>query len=306
MAAYNLHYTSAFRLHKPTLSSFSYRQPILCHAPRKMTTSQDQSSYRASITADIEAHLKQAIPLKSPLSVYAPMHHMTFSAPPNPAPALCVAACELVGGDRSKAMAAASALHLMHAASFTHEHLPLTDRPKPKPKPKPTVDHPFNPNIELLIPDAMVPFAYELSAVSDDPTQDTSGRVLRVIVELARVMGSQGIVDAQYREVLVSPLDGRELNDIEWVDDMCRRKEGRLHACAAACGAILGGANEEEVERLRKYGLYVGIMQGYTNRLGRRVKELERVVELRNLAMKELDHFKGRKVEEISSFIVGL
>ncbi|GMN51609.1 hypothetical protein TIFTF001_020763 [Ficus carica] len=262
--------------------------------------SQNQSSYCASITADIEAHLKQLIPLKPPLAVFEPMHRMTFAVPPNSAPALCVAACELVGGHRSHAMAAAAALHLMHAASFTHEHLPLTDRPKPKP----TVHRDYGPNIQLLVPDAMVPFGYELLALSDDPTQNTSGRVLRVITELSRVMGPQGMVDALYRELLVGQLDGgHELNDTELIEDMCRKKEGRLHACAAACGAILGGANEEETENLRIYGFYVGVIQGYINRVGRKEEEeLERVKELRNLALKELEHFKGMKVEEISSF----
>ncbi|EXB38721.1 hypothetical protein L484_004516 [Morus notabilis] len=127
------------------------------------------------------------------------MHHMTFSAPPNSAPPLCVVACELVCGDRSQAIAAASALYLMHAASFTHEHLPFTDRPKPKPKP--TVHSGYGPDFELLIPDAMVPFGYyELLAMSDDPAQDTSGRVLRVMVELTRAMGSQGIIDGEYQD----------------------------------------------------------------------------------------------------------
>lgn len=139
--------------------------------------------------------------------------------------------------------------------------------------------------------------------MSDDPAQNNSGRVLRVVTELSRVMGPQGMVDALFRELLVGQLDGgQESNDTELIEDMCRKKEGRLHACAAACGAILGGANEEETEKLRKYGFYVGVIQGYINRVGRKEEELERVKELRNLALKELEHIKGMKVEEISSF----
>ncbi|GMN51607.1 hypothetical protein TIFTF001_020768 [Ficus carica] len=116
-------------------------------------------------------------------------------------------------------------------------------------------------------------------------------------------MGPQGMVDDIYQEVLVGRLDDDHvLNDIEWIEDMCRKKEGRLHACATACGAILGGANGEEIKKLRKYGLYVGVIQGYINRVGGKEKELEREMELRNLALKELEHFKGMKMEEISRF----
>ncbi|PON51487.1 Polyprenyl synthetase [Parasponia andersonii] len=271
-----------------------------------MSQDQSQSSYCASITADIEAHLKQSITLKPPLSVFEPMYHLVFSAPPNSAPALCVAACELVGGRRSQAIEAASALQLMHAASFTHEHLLLTDRPNSKPM----VHHAYGPNIELLIPDAIVPFGCELLARSDDPAQNDSDRVLRVIVEITRAIGSRGIIGAQYQEKVISRSSrGDEANDDDdqWIDYTCRKKEDGLHACAAACGAILGGANEEEIETLRKFGLYVGMIEGYSIRIGRNGKELERVVEeLRDLALKELEHLKGRKVEAISSFILGL
>lgn len=305
MAVCNLHINGSPRfLHNLFVPCFPSRSKSLCHVPMKITMSQDhKSSYCASIAADVVAHLKQSITVKPPLSVFEPMYHLVFSAPPNLAPALCVATCELIGGRRSQAMAAASALHLMHAASFTHENLPLADRPNPKPM----IHHAYSPNIELLIPDAIVPFGFELLARSDDPAQNDSDRVLRVIVEITRAAGSQGIIDGQYQEKVVSRSNGEEANNIEWIDSTCRKKEGELHACAAACGAILGGANEEEIEILRKFGLYVGMIQGYSNRIGSKEKELERVVEeLRNLAIKELEHFKGRKLEEISSFILGL
>lgn len=264
--------------------------------------SQDQS-YWSSINADIEAHLKQAIPIRPPLSVFEPMHHLTFSAPRNTAPALCIAACELVGGSRDDAMAAASALHLMHAATFAHENLPLTDRPSFRP----IINHSFEPNIALLVPDGMVPFGFELLARSDEPANNNSDRVLKVIVEISRAMGSEGVVEGLYKEMLVGQSDGEELSDVSiagWMRHTCEKKEGELNACAAACGAILGGASEVEIVKLRKYGLYVGMRQGYLNRVGNKEKELENVLaELRNLALNELQHFKGEKVEAISSFI---
>lgn len=265
--------------------------------------SQDQS-YWSCIHADIEAHLKQAILVRPPLAVFGPMHNLTFSAPRNTAPALCIAACELVGGRRDDAMAAASALHLMHAATFTHENLPLTDRPSFRP----IINHAFSPNIELLIPDGMVPFGFELLATSDDPAHNKkSDRVLRVILEISRAMGSNGVVEGLYEETREGRSDGQSLSDASGAERMrrtCEKKEGELHACAAACGAILGGASEEEIEKLRKYGLYVGMRQGYLNRIGNKEKELDRVVaDLQNLALSELQHFRGESVEAISSFV---
>ena len=292
-AFYRLNGNQTFHI----LSRSSAVRPSLPHRSMMITMSQNQS-YWASVNSEIEAHLKQAIPLRPPLQVFEPMHHLVFAAPQNTAPALCLAACELVGGHRDQAMAAASALHLMHAASFTHEHLPLTDRPRPKSRPM--IHHAYGPNIELLLGDAIIPFGFELLARSDDPAQNNSDRILRVTIEMTRAMGSQGMVEGQYYELECPQSDGEELCDIGWIEQVCKKKEGGLHACGAACGAILGGGSEEEIEKLRRFGLYVGMIQG----AGRKEKGLKEVVEeLRNLALKELEEFKGRKVEAISSFV---
>ncbi|BFG29576.1 hypothetical protein CerSpe_158500 [Prunus speciosa] len=257
--------------------------------------SQDQP-YWASVHAEIEVHLKQHILVRPPLSVFESMHHFVFSAPPSPAPALCVAACELVGGHRDQAIAAAAALHLMHAAAVIHEQLPSTDRPKTKPKPGPMA---YSPGIELLTGDGIFAFGYELLAKSMDPAQNNSERVLRVIVEMTRAMGSQGMVDGQYHEILLLCKQSRDYNYV------CEKKEGGFHACGAACGAILGGASEEEIERLRRYGLCVGAMRAFSNRVeeGNEMETKEVVKELRSLALKELEFFHEGKAEAISSFL---
>ncbi|GAB4825084.1 hypothetical protein Ancab_007958 [Ancistrocladus abbreviatus] len=107
-------FTSSNNLHRPSSSS-SYR-------PMRVLASNNQS-YWTSINESIEAHLRQAIRIREPLVVFEPLHQLTFSAPRTTAPALCVAACELVGGHRNQAIATAAALHLMHAATYAHDHL---------------------------------------------------------------------------------------------------------------------------------------------------------------------------------------
>ncbi|XVF03846.1 hypothetical protein REPUB_Repub05bG0028200 [Reevesia pubescens] len=279
-------------LHVPCRPTPSRPCPLLLsYRPFKVTMSYNQS-YWTSIDADIEAHLKQAIPVREPLSVFEPMHHLTFVAPRNTAPALCVAACELVGGHRDKALPAASALHLMYAASFTHEHLLLSESSRPSS----TIQHVYGPNIELLIGDAIIPFGLELLAKSDDLAQNNSDRVLRVMVEITRATGSKGMIHAQYHEVEPCQSDNKEIERI------CEKYEGALHACATACGAILGGGNEEEIEKLRRYGLYIGKIQGMIKRIGSNDKDVNKFVEeLRNLASKELIGFNEARVKAISS-----
>ncbi|GLT83557.1 hypothetical protein SLE2022_018400 [Rubroshorea leprosula] len=286
----------------PNPSRPSSWSPLSSWRPVKVTMSCNQKSYWASINEDIEAHLKQAIPVKEPLSVYEPLHYLTFAAPRNTAPALCVAACELVGGHRDQALPVASALHLMYAASYTHENLPL----KESCRPKSMIHHKYSPNIELLTGDGLLPFGLELLARSDHPTQNISDRILRVIIEITRAIGSQGMIHGQYHEIESIQSDGNSSCHVEGIGSMCEKYEGSLHACAATCGAIIGGGSEEEIEKMRRYGLCVGKILGMSNKLKGNDKELVKLVEeLSSSAMEELKGFNESKVEAISGFIEG-
>ncbi|CAL5341719.1 hypothetical protein CsSME_00026174 [Camellia sinensis var. sinensis] len=298
------HFTGKSSL--PSLSKSNHSRPssLSCYRPMMITMMAQSQPYWASIESDIEVHLKNAIHVRPPVTVFKPMHCLVFAAPKTKASALCVAACELVGGDRDRAMDAASAIHLMHAAAYTHEHLPLTDRPISKPM----IHHTYGPNIELLTGDGIVPFGFELLARSVDPAQKNSGRILRVIIEITRAIGSLGVVDGRYTEIRGTQSNGEELRDEDtWMEHVCKKKVGEMHACGAACGAILGGGSEEEIEKLRKYGLHVGMIQGMmmmVNGLGRKEeREMEVVERLKVLALKELESFDAKKVDLISSLV---
>lgn len=279
---------------KPTLSRYPPSSSSLAYKSMTVTMSQTKS-YWASIEADVESHLKTAIPTGQPVMVFEPMRHIVFAAPRTKAPALCVAACELFGGDRAQVLVAASTLHLVHSAAQAHERLLLMDRPNPKPM----IHHAYNPNIELLTGDGIVPFGFELLARSVALGQNKSDRVLRVIIEITRAIGSQGMIDGQYQDLL----QGTQSNE-KWIEHVCKKKEGELHACGAACGAILGGGSEDEIEKLRKFGLYVGMMEGMLSCVGGNEKGLVEAVErLRVMAIKELENLSGRNIEPISSLV---
>nr|AUZ98418.1 heterodimeric geranylgeranyl pyrophosphate synthase small subunit [Trachyspermum ammi] len=279
---------------KLNLSRSFYRPLVVATSS---TMEQQNKSYWAAIETQIDTHLKKSITIRPPTTVFEPMHHLTFSASKSTAPPLCVAACELVGGSADDAITAASAIHLMHASAFTHEHLPLSDGPIHVGS---TVEHMFKPNIELMTPDGMVPFGFELLGLSEQ-AQKNSDRILRVMIEISRAVGSQGMVDGMYQEMLHAESKGQDEEIVEYV---CKKKEGELHACAAACGAILGGGSEEEIEKLRKYGLYVGMIQGMVNGAGKNKEgRFEIVKKLKGLALKELEMFDGKNVDRISTLL---
>ncbi|XP_073012480.1 heterodimeric geranylgeranyl pyrophosphate synthase small subunit 1, chloroplastic-like [Typha latifolia] len=119
---------------------------------------------------------------------------------------------------------------------------------------------------ELLAGDSLLPLAFEILVASDCVAADPA-RISKAAVEI------NGLVRAYCVE------EGRE---------------GRIGECAAACGAILGGGGEGEVERLRRFGYNAGVMHGMVNR-GRR----EAAEEFKMRATREVEEggFEEGKVE---------
>lgn len=257
--------------------------------------------YRASINAGIEKHLHQAVKIIEPVEVVArPLHHVMFSAPRSTAPELCVAVCELIGGRREDALEAAASLRIMHAAFFAHENVELS-KPRPIPITRPIVEHAYSPGVELMTGDAMIPFAFELLARSDDPTRDKSGQILQVMREIGRATGTGGMIYGQYLKKEACQMSP----EIEKLVEACEYYEGVLHECAGACGAILGGGGKGEIERLRNFGGYVGKIQGLRMLKGK-FEEFDMdltalVDQLKSSAIAQSEGFDEMKVEEIIS-----
>ncbi|KAL5978645.1 hypothetical protein ACLOJK_029762 [Asimina triloba] len=285
----------------PSSSTNNLRRPSLLPCSKTMATPVSaQPSVWASINADITAYLRRTLTKREPLVVHEPMHDLVFAAPETMAPALCIAAFELVGGARTEAvLAAASAINLLRAAAYTHEHLPnLLERETPAA---------FRANIELLTGDSISPLGFELLARSygDGGGVEESERIRRVIVEVARAGGARGAVEGQYKHVRwAKGSDGGEGDRLEMVKEVCRKKEGALYACGGVCGAILGGAREEEIEKLRRFGLHVGTIYGLLYGAGKGERgALAAAREVAPLALRELEGFEERKVGEISSLV---
>lgn len=256
----------------------------------------DRKSYWATINGEVEAQLERALPIREPLIVHQPMHDLVFSAPKSPAPALCIAACELVGGHRSDALSTAAAINLIQASTYVHQHLPnLLEKPSPSV---------FPDNIRLMSGDAISPLGFELLAGSDG-TRRNPERVLRVIIEIARAMGAQGLVEGQYMHVKWAHSKPSMDEDEEALMQFCGKKEGTIYGCGAACGAILGGAGAEEVEKLRRYGFYVGMIYGMLSYGIGRENRGGMADKFRSLAVKELEGFEAGKVGPIISIADG-
>lgn len=178
----------------------------------------------------------------------------------------------------------------------------------------------FGVDMAILAGDALFPlgFRHIVSYTPTDLVPET--RLLQVIAEIARAVGSTGMAAGQFLDLEGGP------NAVDFVQE---KKFGEMGQCSAVCGGLLAGASDDEIQRLRKYGRAVGILyqvvddileaktetekkdekskkkgKSYVSVYGVD-KAMEVAEDLRSQAKKELDGLEkyGEKVLPLYSFV---
>jgi geranylgeranyl diphosphate synthase type II len=169
-------------------------------------------------------------------------------------PVLCLAACEAVGGEPQHALTAACALEMIHTYSLIHDDLPAMDDDELR-RGKPTCHIAFDEATAILAGDALLTLAFEvLSAVHITDGQHAA-RWLKVIHLIAEAAGYQGMIRGQMLDIAS---EGRKLSAGE-LETMHRLKTGALIETSLACGALLGGADQQQKALLGNYGSKIGL-----------------------------------------------
>ncbi len=76
-------------------------------------------------------------------------------------PLLVLLACELLGGERDKAMPAACAVEMIHAYSLIHDDLPAMDNDDLR-RGRPTCHKKYDEPTAILAGDSLLPLAFEM------------------------------------------------------------------------------------------------------------------------------------------------
>ncbi|KAF3445209.1 hypothetical protein FNV43_RR14903 [Rhamnella rubrinervis] len=197
--------------------------------------------------------LEVAVPLQNPVQVHEAMRYSLLAGGKRVRPILCLASCELVGGDESLAIPAACAVEMIHTMSLIHDDLPCMDNDDLR-RGKPTNHKVFGEEIAILAGDALLSLSFEYIA---GKTRNVSpDRVVRAIVELGSAVGSGGLVAGQISDIY---WEGKEvsLTELEYIHV---HKTAKLLEASVVCGAIIGGGSETEIERLRKYARCIGLL----------------------------------------------
>ena len=87
----------------------------------------DFKLYMIRKAESVNAALDVSVPLLKPLTIQEAVRYSLLAGGKRVRPLLCIAACELVGGDEATAMSAACAVEMIHTSSLIHDDLPCMD-----------------------------------------------------------------------------------------------------------------------------------------------------------------------------------
>ncbi|KAG0450187.1 hypothetical protein HPP92_027029 [Vanilla planifolia] len=218
----------------------------------------DFEGYMLSKAASVNKALDLALPLVHPERIHEAMRYSLLLGGKRVRPILCLAACELVGGEGILAIPSACAVEMIHTMSLIHDDLPCMDNDDLR-RGHPTCHRAHGEHIAVLAGDALLALAFRhLADLANYPVGFSPELVLRTVAELSRCVGTEGLVAGQVVDLESTGLD--EAISIEQLEFIHYHKTAALLEASVVLGAIVGGATDSEIVRLRRYAQCIGLL----------------------------------------------
>jgi geranylgeranyl diphosphate synthase type II len=193
-----------------------------------------------------------ALETEHPTSIHKAMRHSVFAGGKRLRPVLCFEAGRMIAGSLPAGIEElGAALEMLHTYSLIHDDLPALDNDDLR-RGRPTCHKVFGEAIAILAGDALQTRAYEvLARLKCSP----EARV-RIIEEIAHGTGTiDGMIGGQ-----VVDLEAEHTKPTaEMLEYIHRSKTAALITASLVSGGIYAGAKDNQIGRLRAFGLAVGL-----------------------------------------------
>ncbi|RZM82544.1 geranylgeranyl diphosphate synthase CrtE [Leptolyngbya iicbica] len=213
----------------------------------------DLKTYLRDRQQRVEAALDASLSIGYPETVYEAMRYSLLAGGKRLRPILCLATCELLGGTDAMAMPTACALEMIHTMSLIHDDLPAMDNDDYR-RGKLTNHKVYGEDVAILAGDALLTYAFEFVATQ---TQDVpADHTLRVIADLGKAVGAEGLVGGQIVDLASEGLTDVSLDTLNYIHT---HKTGALLRVSVTSGAVLAGADDAQVSTLSQYANNIGL-----------------------------------------------
>jgi geranylgeranyl diphosphate synthase type II len=230
-----------------------------------MNAGDDLNQYLTARRSEIDAALLAVLPSPPacPATVADAMRYSVTAGGKRLRPILCLASAEAVGGHRRMAIPAACALEFIHTYSLIHDDLPAMDNDTLR-RGRPTLHVVAGEGMAILAGDGLLTEAFALMAREPQGNEPSLvARKVRVIGIVASGAGATGMVGGQAIDLAcVTPGTDGSLPaalDAESLRAMHARKTGALIRASATAGAVMGGANDVQIDAIDRAAAELGL-----------------------------------------------
>lgn len=206
----------------------------------------DAKEYLKKKSAEMDGPIKSYIPDEEPMNLIESSRQYPYAGGKRMRPAMALACCGAVGGDKSKAMPLAVAIEYIHNFTLIHDDLMDGDKLR---RGMVTIHEGYGMPTAVLAGDALFAKAYQIICELDIPAERMRN-VLRYV--------SKAVWDLARGQQMDVNNEGKIVSE-EYYIETIKLKTSVLFAAAAAGGAIIGGADDKTVEAINQYALDVGL-----------------------------------------------
>ena len=220
-----------------------------------MSATETFNDYLARRAAEVNQWLDRLVPSETtpPEQLHRAMRYSLLAGGKRLRPSLTLAAGEALGADTDDLMPAACAIEMIHTYSLIHDDLPAMDDDDLR-RGRPTCHKAFGEAVAILAGDALLTQAFRVLS-ADAPHRDAE-RQVRVIREIATAAGSvDALIGGQIADI---ESEGKNV-DASTLEYIHRSKTGAMITSSVVVGAIIAGASEEQIDKLRAYGERIGL-----------------------------------------------
>ncbi|MGG0527995.1 polyprenyl synthetase family protein [Bacillus pumilus] len=190
-------------------------------------------------------------------------------------PVLVLALLNAYGKNEEDGIPVGCAVEMIHTYSLIHDDLPCMDDDDLR-RGKPTNHKVYGEATAVLAGDALLTESFRLitSQLSSGVSAD---KKLRIVDELVKSAGALGMVGGQFDDM---EAEQKQVSLAE-LESIHARKTGKLLTFSVAVGAMLAGASDDDIEKLREFSYHIGIafqirddildLEGSEEKIGKRV-----------------------------------
>lgn len=203
-----------------------------------------------SFSEDINRELEASLSDVGPKNLYDASIHLTKAGGKKIRPVLAILSSQVAGGTQKNAIKTAAAIELIHTFSLIHDDIMDDDKLR---RGQASVHVKWGEPIAILAGDTLFSKAFEtvLKAREDVKSYEQVNKALEVVVDSCIQICKGQAYDMNFE-------GNFDVSEEEYMS-MIYQKTSALIAAATKAGAIMGGANDKEIQALFEYGELIGL-----------------------------------------------